>query len=603
MIPVKNRTLGLNFQKNGTAHVTVWAPFAKQVELELPKQAQKLPLQQQEYGYWTIETDAIRPGDRYNILLDSKTRPDPASLSQPEGVHKASEAVHLHDFDWQDSSWRGIPLEQLVIYELHVGTFTKEGTFQGIISKLDYLHKLGVNAIELMPVAQFPGERNWGYDGVYPYAVQKSYGGVKGLQQLVNACHQNEIAVVLDVVYNHLGPEGNYLNDFGPYFTDKYKTPWGSALNFDDAYCDGVRRFWLENALMWFRDFHVDMLRLDAVHAIKDFGATHFLKELKECTNRLSAETGRLYQFIAECDLNDTRYLNDFEKGGYSMDSQWSDEFHHALHALVTGETRGYYEDFGELWQLEKAFRDAYVYDGIYSPHRNKTFGNKATDIPGRQFVAFIQNHDQVGNRMLGDRLSTLVSFDMLKVLAGALFVSPYVPMLFMGEEYGETNPFLYFVSHTDPALVAAVRKGRKAEFAAFHDEGEAPDPQAVETFQQSNLSWKYETGKSHQLWQFYQRLIHLRKTHPVLSQLNRQNLHVKTIPNTKCLILERWTEHERLFCLLNFGNEPQAVQLPVGEKWQKLLDSSDAKWGGLPTSNAQRVAPESIVIYTNTLV
>ncbi len=333
---------------------------------------------------------------------------------------------------------------------------------------------IGVNAIELMPVVQFPGSRNWGYDGVFPFAVQHSYGGARGLQTLVDICHQKGIAVVLDVVYNHLGPEGNYLGAYGPYFTDKYNTPWGNALNFDDAWCDGVRQFFIENVLMWFRDFHVDALRLDAVHAIKDFSAVHILREIKMHVNQLTKETGRTHHLIVELDLNDPKFINPLEEQGFGMDAQWIDEFHHALRVTATGESTGYYSDFTGISHLAKAYQDAYVYDGQYSPHRFKKFGLKAENHPGQQFIVFSQNHDQVGNRMLGERTSQLVSLEMQKLMAGAVLVSPYLPMLFMGEEYAEPNPFLYFVSHTDPDLVEAVRKGRKAEFAAFHALGEA---------------------------------------------------------------------------------------------------------------------------------
>src|SRR5687768_905399 len=308
-----------------------------------------------------------------------------------------------------------------------------------------------------MPVAQFPGKRNWGYDGVYPFAVQNSYGGYKGLQQLVNACHQKGLAVILDVVYNHLGPEGNYFSAYGPYFTEEYKTPWGGAINFDDAWSDGVRNYFIENALMWFRDFHIDALRLDAVHAIKDFGSKHILREIKEQVNILMEQTGKKHYLIAECDLNDTQFIDPLEKRGFGMDAQWIDEFHHALRVTATGEKTGYYSDFSGIEHLAKAYKDAYVYDGQFSPHRFKNFGVKAQDNPGRQFIVFSQNHDQVGNRMLGERSSQLVSYEMQKLMAGAVLVSPYLPMLFMGEEYSESHPFLYFVSHTDPELAEAV--------------------------------------------------------------------------------------------------------------------------------------------------
>ena len=454
-------------------------------------------MQALEFGYWQTWVANVKPGTRYKFALqDGPERPDPASMHQPMGVHEASEVVDHHAFAWTDSSWPGLPLEQYIIYELHTGTFTPQHTFEGIIQKLDYLVDLGITAIELMPVAAFPGSRNWGYDGVYPFAVQESYGGPEGLKKLVNACHVKGLAVVLDVVYNHMGPEGNYLNDFGPYFTGKYNTPWGKALNFDDAGCDGTRNFFIQNALMWFREYHIDALRLDAVHAIIDLSAKHFLLELAEAVNELSLETGRKFYLIAESDLNDVQVINPPAKGGFGMDAQWCDDFHHALHALTTGETDGYYEDFGKLEDLEKVFNEAFVYSGIYSAHRKKTFGSNASQHPARQFVVCMQNHDQVGNRMLGERLPALVSFPMLKLAAAAYLLSPYLPMLFMGEEYGETNPFLYFISHTDPELVKAVQEGRKKEFKAFKWAGNIPDPQSEETFLSSCLSWNYHEGQ-----------------------------------------------------------------------------------------------------------
>ncbi|MGV3585923.1 MAG: malto-oligosyltrehalose trehalohydrolase, partial [Adhaeribacter sp.] len=459
-INVSERTLGVNFTPAGEAIIRVWAPKAQQVAVALPDNI-TLPLQDEEFGYWSAKTYQLEPGDTYQFILDDdKKLPDPASLSQPEGVHGPSQALAIKNFAWTDTAWKNIPLGDYILYELHTGTFTPEGTFAALEEKLDYLIKLGVNAIEIMPVVQFPGSRNWGYDGVFPYAVQDSYGGAAGLQHLVDVCHQKGIAVILDVVYNHLGPEGNYLGEYGHYFTDKYNTPWGPALNFDDAWCDGVRQYFVENLLMWFRDFHIDAVRMDAVHAIKDFSPTHILREMKQLVNQLMQETGRTHYMIVELDLNDTRFINPLEEQGYGMDAQWIDEFHHALRVTATGENTGYYADFSGIQHLAKTYQDAYVYDGQYSPHRNKTFGIKAENNPGEQFIVFSQNHDQVGNRMLGERTSTLTTYEMQKLLAAAVIVSPYLPMLWMGEEYSEPNPFLYFVSHTDPELAEAVRKG-----------------------------------------------------------------------------------------------------------------------------------------------
>ncbi|CAN5453931.1 malto-oligosyltrehalose trehalohydrolase [soil metagenome] len=596
---------------------TVWAPFANSVDVKItsPKQL-NVPLKKIEYGYWSVLVQDLKPGTLYFFQIDGNLqRPDPASLSQPEGVHGPSEVVDRFNFNWSDTTWKPIPVQEMIIYELHTGTFSPSGTFEGIISKLDHLKDLGVNAIEIMPIAQFSGGRNWGYDGVYPYAVQKSYGGVEGLKSLVDACHKAGIAVILDVVYNHMGPEGNYLSDFGPYFTDKYNTPWGKAINFDDAYCDPVRSFFIQNALMWFKDFHIDALRLDAVHAIKDLSSRHFLQQLSEETLELNNSEGKIFQFIAEIDLNDVRFINPIEKGGYGLHSQWVDEFHHALHAVATGERNGYYSDFGKVSLLKKAFSDSYVYNGNYSPHRKKFFGSDARNITASQFIIFSQNHDQVGNRMMGDRLSNLVSFEMLKLIAGSLFVAPYVPMLFMGEEYGEKNPFQYFVSHTDPDLVDAVSEGRRKEFEAFHNEKETPDPQSEETYFNSRLNWNFSDDNNSQvLYNFYKHLIFLKKNHNVLKVLDNKNLKAEAFEENKLLTIERWVEDksfeigsQSVFCVLNFNGSDMDVLLQIKEgSWYKILDSSDDMWNGpgrLSDDVAQgsdmiKVRAESIVIY-----
>lgn len=596
------RQPGVRF-KEGKADVTLWAPNAKRVELLLLKQNLRLPMVENELGYWTITTDALAPDDLYRFVLDSeKELADPASLLQPQGVHGHSQAVDINSFKWSDESWNNIPLEDYIIYELHTGTFTPEGTFEGIASKLDYLKELGVNAIELMPVAAFPGNRNWGYDGVFPYAAHTDYGGPERLARLVDTCHQKGLAVILDVVYNHMGPEGNYLGEFGPYFTDKYKTPWGSAINFDDAGCDAVREFFIHNALMWLRDFHFDALRMDAVHAIKDFSAKHILQELREETDKMMAETGRTYYLIVETDLNDVRFINPIAKGGYGMDAQWMDEFHHALRVSAGQEQSGYYSDFEGIRHLAKSYLDAYVYDGIYSPHRQKTFGSKASDNPGCQFIVFSQNHDQVGNRMLGERTSQLVSFEMQKLLASAVMVSPFLPMLFMGEEYAEPHPFQYFVSHTDPELAEAVRKGRKEEFKAFHAQGEAPNPMAVETFERSKLQWDIQNQEPHAtMLRYYKALIQLRKTEPTLKP-DRSGVIVDADEAKKVIALCRKGESQYLSCLMNFSKETQSIAIPKGGT--KIFDSAAPEWNGSAaapdTSNGEAITlqPESILIY-----
>jgi maltooligosyltrehalose trehalohydrolase len=601
-----NMQPGVTFLANGKAIVILWAPYAKKVAIVLPEKQLTISLKKKDRGYWELESDQIQPNDRYKFLLDDKELPDPASKSQPDGVHGASQAIDLQTAAWSDQNWQNPPLAEYIIYELHTGTFTPEGTFKSIESKLAHLKELGITAIEIMPVAQFPGERNWGYDGVFPYAVQNSYGGPKGLRELVNACHKAGLAVILDVVYNHVGPEGNYFNEFGPYFTDKYHTPWGNAINFDDAWCDEVRNYFIQNVLMWFRDFHIDALRMDAVHAIKDFSPKHILQEIKEAVNDLMAETGRAHYLIIEFDLNDKRFIDPIEKQGYGMDAQWIDEFHHALRVTAGGERNGYYNDFNGIAHLAKAYRDAYVYDGQYSQQRLKTFGTK-TDNPGQQFVVFSQNHDHVGNRMLGERSSTLFSFEMQKLMAGAVMVSPYLPMLFMGEEWSEQNPFLYFVSHTDKELIEAVRKGRKQEFAAFHAEGEAPDPQAETTFEKSKLNWEsLDKGPHKIMLHYYKTLIALRKKLPALYTLNRKNLTVDFNEQQQTLQLHRWEAGQHVYCFLNFSKEQQPLALTTGHNDLKVvLDSSatefkdtSEKQGYLTTPEA--IQPESIIIYTD---
>ncbi|MCL5257567.1 MAG: malto-oligosyltrehalose trehalohydrolase, partial [Chloroflexi bacterium] len=497
----RDTCLGATYLGDGEAGFLVWAPLADRVDLHLVSPTELvLPMEKGGGGYFRLRTKDVPPGSLYLYRLDGgKERPDPASRYQPQGVHGPSQAVES-DCPWDDECWSGLPIQDYIIYELHTGVFTPEGTFDAIIPRLDGLKDLGVTALELMPVAQFPGARNWGYDGVYPFAVQTSYGGPEGLKRLVNACHQRGLAVVIDVVYNHLGPEGNYLGDFGPYFTDRYRTPWGPAMNYDGSGSDEVRRFFIENALYWVTDFHFDAIRLDAVHGIFDQSAHPFLQELTESVHRRALKLNRQINVIAESSLNDTRLIRPGCLGGFGMDAQWNDDFHHSLHVLLTGERAGYYQDFGSVGQLAKAFRNGYVYEGQNSKYRGRRHGNSSRSCPAYRFVVCSQNHDQVGNRALSERLSSLVSFEALKLAACAVVLSPFVPLLFMGEEYGEPAPFLYFISHLDPQLVEAVRRGRRAEFAAFQWTGESPDPQAEETFQRAKLDYGLRGAGQHRI-------------------------------------------------------------------------------------------------------
>jgi maltooligosyltrehalose trehalohydrolase len=494
----------------------VWAPNAKQMELRLTRLSenveQSYAMRHEEDGHFTAEIEA-KAGDRYFYVVDdNKPVPDPVSRFLPEGVHGRTEIVDPNSFQWSDHDWRGIPFRDYIIYELHVGTFTPEGTFDGVIGKLDYLKNLGVTAIELMPVAAFPGDRNWGYDGVSPYAVQSSYGGPEGLKRLVNAAHSIGLAVIQDVVYNHLGNEGNYLRLFGPYFTDRHKTPWGDAINYDGPGSEGVREYVLENALYWICEYHMDALRLDAVQTIYDDSPKHILAEIKEKTSGLAKELGREVCVIAETDENDSKVLLPPERGGYGLDAFWSDDFHHAVHAYLTSERDGYYQDFCSLDQIAKALQEGYVFQGEQFSFWKRTRGTSAKDVALPQNVICIQNHDQVGNRANGERLTVLTSAVQRQAAAALLLLSPETPMLFMGQEYDERAPFLFFTSFGDSALVEAVRKGRQEEFKEFaHRWVDVPDPQDPATFHRSKLNWDLANPAENEMLKWYRDLIELR--------------------------------------------------------------------------------------------
>ncbi len=589
--------IGANYLGNNQCEFTVWAPTLNQVAVQIASPDKRLlPMQKTADGYWQTTATDIPPGTLYTYQLEAKgDRPDPASKYQPQGVHAPSQVIDESAFTWTDTDWQGVPLPEMVIYELHVGTFTQAGTFEAIIPQLHQLKKLGINAIEIMPVAQFPGERNWGYDGVYPYAVQNSYGGPQGFKKLIDACHEQGFSVILDVVFNHLGPEGNYLREFGPYFTSKYGSIWGDPLNFDDAYSDGVRDYFIENALYWFRDYHIDGLRLDAIQAIFEVSARPFLQEIADATSQFSQQLGRQLYLIAESDLNDVRTLRSKELGGFGLDAQWCDDFHHALHALLTGEDDRYYQDFGKCEHLEKSFKESFVYSGQYAPHRKRKHGSSAKEQPAHQFVVFSQTHDQIGNRILGDRLSKIVDFEALKLAAGTVLISPYIPFLFMGEEYGESAPFFYFVSHSDENLIEAIRKDKQQEFKIFEGRGEFQDPQSPETFQKCKLNWEKQTeGKHKILWEWHQHLIQLRRTIPALKKLDKNSLEVSSIETEKILFLRRWTDKSQIFCIVNFNKKQVTFKaaLPQGN-WQKILDSTDLKWMGAGSNLPEKITSE----------
>lgn len=515
-------------QEDGSVRWRVWAPKAKHVELVLIDGERRAvrPMEREEQGYFSFTSDRLSSGQRYAYRLDGgPERPDPASRWQPDGVSRPSAVLDQGEFHWTEADWSGIPRKDLVFYELHVGTFTPEGTFDAVIPRLPALRELGVTALELMPVAQFPGSRNWGYDGVHPYAPQHSYGGPHGLQRLVDACHRQGLAVFLDVVYNHIGPEGAYLAEFGPYFTERYRTPWGAAVNYDDAGSDHVRKFVLDNVRMWIGDYHFDGLRLDAIHAIYDFGARHILRDIKDAAEYASKGRGYGAHIVAESDLNDVRIVLPPEQGGYGLDAQWSDDFHHAVHACLTRERQGYYIDYGHPEQLAKALTDTFVLDGCYSRSRDRRHGDSAGGLPGDRFVICTQNHDQIGNRAVGDRLTTQLSPPAQRLAASLLLLAPHLPLLFMGEEYGEPCPFQFFCSFSEPALIENVRAGRRREFEAFHRDGmDVPDPQAESTFEASRLSWSWESDPHRAgLRQLYQDLLRARREWPALrDDINR---------------------------------------------------------------------------------
>jgi maltooligosyltrehalose trehalohydrolase len=600
--------IGVRYSGSGQYEFSVWAPFLRKVAVSIVSPEEiTLPMKQTERGYWKTAAGNVYPGTRYFYQLDDeRKRPDPASHFQPEGVHGPSEVVDHRSFEWDDRDWKGIPLAEMIMYEVHIGTFTPEGTFAAAINRIDDLKDLGINTIELMPVAQFPGERNWGYDGVYPFAVQGSYGGPDGLKRLVSECHKKEMSVILDVVYNHIGPEGNYLWDYAPYFTDKYRTPWGQAVNFDDAHSNEVRDYFIENAIHWFKNYHMDALRLDAIHGISDLSARPFLQELSERIEEFSSHEGKKVFLIAESDLNDSRVTRPKELGGYGIDAQWCDDFHHSVHTFLTGESQGYYMDFGRAEHLVKSIREGFVYSGQYSQYRKRNHGSSSKDRPADQFIVFSQNHDQIGNRMFGERLSTLASFESLKLAAGVVLFSSYIPLLFMGEEYGEDSPFLYFVSHSDAGLIEAVRKGRKKEFKSFNWEEEPPDPQSIETFLKSKIGWKKRLEGSHKvLCDFYKCLMKLRKSIPALSNLDKEGLDVCGLGNRKVLLMRRWRDRSNVFCIFNFNDADTMLMLPLSDGiWRKALDSAEIQWNGPGTALRERIiANEEVTVRSRSVV
>jgi maltooligosyltrehalose trehalohydrolase len=598
---MRSNRLGAVYLGDNRCNFRVWAPKAGTVEVHLLEPKERLLPLSKNGDYFTGMLEPFPPGSLYRYRLNGQMdRPDPASSFQPQGVHGPSQVVSL-DFPWDDQAWIGLRLRDYVIFEIHIGTYTPESTFEAVIPRLSQLRDLGVTALELMPVAQFPGESNWGYDGVYPYAVQNSYGGPQGLQRLVNACHKQGLAVILDVVYNHLGPEGNYLADFGPYFTAQYRTPWGEAINFDQADGDQVREFFINNALYWITEYHIDALRLDALHAVVDTSARPFLAELAQAVKEQAGRLGRRVFLMAESDINDVKHLRPREVHGFGLDSHWLDDFHHALHTLLTGEDDGYYSDFGSLDHLAKAYQEGFVYSGQYSRYRRRRHGSSACEIRPYRFIAFAQNHDQVGNRLLGERLSRLTSLAGLKLAAAAVILSPFTPLLFMGEEYGETAPFYYFISHGDTELIVAVRQGRVQEFADFGWEDNPLDPQSTATFHNSRLQAELSQKEPNRsLWRYYQELLKIRREMLDAVSLGEYFPQVDIFPKQAVLTLHYAKGDNRYGVWLCFSDRPEVVTLPPGPgAWKLRLNSAATSWAGPGPNLPATFEPESALNLT----
>jgi maltooligosyltrehalose trehalohydrolase len=574
---------------------TLWAPDAQRISVKVADEMHAMAGPDKR-GWWRVAVEGAGPGTDYAFQLDddSGAYPDPRSQWQPNGVHGMSRLYDQHAFDWHDARWQAPPFGSSIHYELHIGTFTSKGTFDSAIERLDYLRDLGITHIEIMPVAAYAGDRGWGYDGVSLFAVTENYGGPDALKRFVDACHVRGLAVVLDVVYNHFGPVGAYVGKFGPYLTDRHRTPWGDAVNFEDRGSDEVRRFFCDNALMWIRDFHIDGLRLDAVHEFVDRSAVHFMEQLAAEVEVLADTLGRRVVLIAESDLNDPKIVKPREGGGYGIDAQWSDDFHHALFTLLhTAEDIGYYNDFGSFEKLVKSLTHIFVYDGDYSHYRKRKHGRPVDGLSAHHFVGFIQNHDQVGNRATGDRLEQIIGMDLAKIAAGIVLTAPTVPLLFQGEEYAASTPFLYFADHDDPEMAKAVAEGRKKEFAAFgFDSQEIPNPEARETFEHSKLNWQ-EVNEGHhkEMLEWYRALIHLRRNSTWLNDGDRGHTRIHSHDENRWMVMDRGGVQ----ILVNLGEEEALVELPDG--FNIALSSRD---GVVRTKNDVSIPPATLAIFTN---
>ncbi|HEV2326022.1 MAG TPA: malto-oligosyltrehalose trehalohydrolase [Terracidiphilus sp.] len=569
-----------------------WAPKAEKLAVKVDGSTTTMAGPDRQ-GWWRAEAADAGPGSNYGFLIDDDERcyPDPRSRWQPDGVHALSRVYDQNAFAWEDPGFQAAPLSSAIIYELHAGTFTPEGTLDAAIHKLSYLVELGITHIELMPVASFEGDRGWGYDGVALFSVHQPYGGPDALKRFVNAAHKHGLAVLLDVVYNHFGPAGNYTGKFGLYATDAHHTPWGGAVNLEGAWSNQVRRYFCDNALMWLRDFRIDGLRLDAVHAYVDRSAIHFIEQLTTEVAALESTLGRRLVVIAESDLNDPRVVTSREAGGLGADAQWSDDFHHALFAVLTPENaNGYYADFGLLSQLAKSLRHVFVYDGLYSSYRRRIHGRPVESLSRHKFLGYIQNHDQVGNRAAGDRISHTAGLERAKIAAALVLTSPFVPLIFQGEEWAASSPFQYFADHQDPDLARAVSEGRKREFGAFGwNPDEIPDPESADTFQRSRLNWSEQAKQPHaDMLASYRALIGLRRSTACLNDGEPRQLRVFYDEHETWIRMERGT----ITVICNLGKENQRFRLP--KRGRILFDSR----GKLQIEeDAIAVPPDSVVI------
>jgi maltooligosyltrehalose trehalohydrolase len=593
-------------RRGGLAAFTVWAPERDRVRLHLAGAEAVDPvvveMQIDDRGWWhpvgPVPDLTHTPEVDYGFLLDDadQPRPDPRSRWQPSGVHGLSRTYDPSRFDWTDSGWTGRQLAGGVIYEMHVGTFTPEGTLLSAIDRLDHLAELGVDFVEIMPVNAFNGPHNWGYDGVLWFAVHNEYGGPRAYQRFIDACHARGLAVVQDVVYNHLGPSGNYLPEFAPYLHTGATNTWGESPNLDGEHSDEVRRFLVDNALMWLNDYHVDALRLDAVHALVDTRATHILEELAIEAGALSAFLGRPLSLIAESDLNDPRLITAREAGGYGLTAQWSDDFHHALYVSLTGDTTGYYADFDSLAALGKVFEEGFFHTGTHSSFRGRSHGNRIDRrTPTWRLVVCSDNHDQIGNRADGQRLSGKLGARSLQLAALVTLLSPFTPMIFMGEEWGATTPWQFFTSHPEPELAELVAKGRLEEFAQMDwDVATVPDPQDPRTFLNSKLDWSEVDVSEHAgLLDLNRRLLALRRTYPDLTDPRFE--HSLATSNDE----EGWLRIERgaMLLLINFGAAEALVEVPAGlEVLLSVgeLGEAEPSFGG---SGRVRLGPHSALV------